>query len=57
MADDSVVTPLDDIQVDDCLNYVKRPVTILDRKTKALCNKVVSLVKVQSQHHRASEWT
>ena len=38
---------LNDIQVDKHLNYVKRPVMILDRKTKAFLNKVVELVKVQ----------
>ena len=46
MVDDSAFVHLDDIQVDDCLNYIERPVTVLDRKTKALRNKVVSLVKV-----------
>ena len=46
VADDLVVVPLEDIQVDNLLNYVERPVVILDQKTKALCNKVVSLVKV-----------
>ena len=55
MADDSAVIPLDDIQLDDRLNYVERPVAILDRKTKALRNKVVSLVKVQWQHRKGSE--
>ena len=34
LVDDSVVAPLKDIQVDDSLNYIERPVTILDRKTK-----------------------
>ena len=47
MADDSTVVPLDDIQVDELLNNVKRPIVVLDRKTKTLCNKVVGLVKVQ----------
>ena len=50
MADDSAVIPLDDIQVDDRLTYVDKPVAILDKKTKALRSKVVSLVKVQWQH-------
>ena len=47
VVDYSVALPIDEIQVDECLNYVERLVTILDRKTKALHNKVVSLVKVQ----------
>ena len=55
MVDDSVVVSLDDIQVDEYLNYVERPVAILDRKTMALHNKVVYLVKVQWQHHKGSD--
>ena len=47
LADDSTVVPLEDIQVDDHLNYFERPIVILDRKTKTLRNKVVELVKVQ----------
>lgn len=45
--DESVVVPLDDIQVDEHLNYIERPTVILDRKTKGLRNKVVNLVSVQ----------
>ena len=30
--DDSAVVPLDDIQVNDRLNYIERPVAILDQK-------------------------
>ena len=30
---------------------------ILERKTKSLRNKEIGLVKVQWQHHQASEWT
>ena len=57
MADDSAIVPLRDIQVNDCLNYVERQVEILDRRMKILRNKVVSLVKVQWQHRKGSEWT
>ena len=46
LVDDSAVVPLEDIQVDDRLNYIKRRVAILDRKMKTLRNKVVELVKV-----------
>ena len=38
---------LDNIQVDECLNYVERPVTVLERKVKVLRDKEVPLVKVQ----------
>ncbi|CAH1450579.1 unnamed protein product [Lactuca virosa] len=56
LVDDSAIVPLEDIQVDDSLNYIERRVAILDRKTKTLRNKVVQLVKVQWQHRKGSEW-
>ena len=46
LVDDSAVVPLEDIQVDDSLNYIERPAAILDRKSKDLRNKRVELVKV-----------
>ena len=57
LVDDSAVVPLEDIQVDGSLNYIERPVAILDRKSKDLRNKRVELVKVQWQHRKGSEWT
>ena len=51
------VVLLEDIQVDDSLNYIERPVAIFDRKSKDLRNKRVELVKVQWQHRKGSEWT
>ena len=50
--DQEAVVPLDDIQVDEHLNYVERPVAILERKKKILQNKVIPLVKVQWEHGR-----
>ena len=57
VADVYTVIPLDDNQVDDRIIYIKRPLAILDSKTKPLHNKVVSLVKVRWQHWKGSEWT
>ena len=57
LVDDTAVVPLEDIQVDGSLNYIERPVAILDRKSKDLRNKRVELVKVQWQHRKGSEWT
>ena len=54
LADDSIVLPLDDIQVDDRLNYIESPIAILDRKMKTMCKKVVGLVKVQWQYLKGS---
>ena len=55
--DQEAVVSLDDIQVDERLNYVERPVAILERKKKILRNKEIPLVKVQWEHRRGSEWT
>ncbi|KAI3805303.1 hypothetical protein L1987_27543 [Smallanthus sonchifolius] len=49
--------PLDDIKVDNKLNYVEEPMAIVDRKDKRLRNKVIPLVKVQWKHRRGSEAT
>ena len=57
MVDDSAVVPLEDIQVDDRLNNIDRPISILHRKTKTLRNKEVELVKVYWKHRKGSEWT
>ena len=36
MVDDSIVVSLNDIQVDERLNYMERSVAILDRMTKTI---------------------
>ena len=54
MADEKVVVPLEDIQVDGHPNHVEQPVAIMDRKSKALKNKVVNLVNVRWQHRKGS---
>ena len=45
--DHEAVVSLDDIQVDERLNYVERPVATLERKKNILRNKEIPLVKVQ----------
>ena len=45
--DQEAVVSLDDIQFDEHLNYVERPVAILEKKKKILRNKEIPLVKVQ----------
>ena len=56
ISDDTAVVPLEDIQVDDHLNYIESSIAILNRKTRDLRNKRVELVKVQWQHRRGSKW-
>ncbi|KAJ9565407.1 hypothetical protein OSB04_001373 [Centaurea solstitialis] len=55
--DETAHIPLDDIQIDESLNYVERPVVVLDRKVRRLRNKEIGIVKVQWQHRKGSEWT
>ena len=43
---------LDDIQVDEHLNYVAQLVAVLERKMKVLRKKEIHLLKVQWQHWR-----
>ena len=54
--DEEVVVSLDDIQVEERLNYMERPIAILERKVYVLRNKGVPLVKVQWEHMRGSKW-
>ena len=44
--DEKVVVSLDDIHVDGRLNYMERPITVLEKKVKVLRKKKVPLVKV-----------
>ncbi|KAK9078373.1 hypothetical protein SSX86_002430 [Deinandra increscens subsp. villosa] len=57
LADESAYVPLDDLVIDDKLNYVERPIAILDRKFKRLRNKEVNQVKVQWEHRKGSDLT
>ncbi|KAJ9541556.1 hypothetical protein OSB04_028062 [Centaurea solstitialis] len=44
-------------QISHSLNYVEKPVAVLDRKVRRLRNKEIGIVKVQWQHRKGSEWT
>ncbi|KAJ0460950.1 putative nucleotidyltransferase, Ribonuclease H [Helianthus annuus] len=52
LADDTAYVPLDDIEVDNKLNYIARPIAILDRKVKGLRNKEIEQVKVKWEHRK-----
>ncbi|XP_076911809.1 uncharacterized protein LOC143569897 [Bidens hawaiensis] len=57
LANETAYVPLNDIEVDDKLNYVEEPVVIVDGKVKQLRNKVVNQVKVQWKHRKRSDFT
>ncbi|KAD6119070.1 hypothetical protein E3N88_10341 [Mikania micrantha] len=57
LADDVAYVPLNDIEVDERLNYIEEPVAIVDTKEKQLRNKTIRQVKVQWKHRKGSEAT
>ncbi|XP_022024159.1 uncharacterized protein LOC110924465 [Helianthus annuus] len=57
LADETALVPLDDIELDEGVNYVEIPIAIKDVKVKNLRNKAVRQVLVQWQHRKGSELT
>ncbi|KAD6119103.1 hypothetical protein E3N88_10374 [Mikania micrantha] len=57
LADEQAHVPLDDIEVDNRLNYIEEPVAIVDTKEKQLRNKTVRQVRVQWKHRKGSDTT
>ncbi|KAD3640786.1 hypothetical protein E3N88_30009 [Mikania micrantha] len=57
LADESAYVPLEDLEIDDKLNYVEKPIAILDRQVKQLRNKSLNQVKVQWKNRRGSDAT
>ncbi|KAI3813887.1 hypothetical protein L1987_18622 [Smallanthus sonchifolius] len=57
LADESTFVPLDDIELDEKLNYIEEPVAILDRKMKKLRNKEISQVLVRWKYKKGADMT
>ncbi|XP_021984904.1 uncharacterized protein LOC110880755 [Helianthus annuus] len=57
LADETTYVHYDDIEVDDRLNYVVRPIAILDRKVKTLRNKEINQVRVKWEHKKGADTT
>ncbi|GKD52281.1 putative reverse transcriptase domain-containing protein [Tanacetum coccineum] len=57
MADELLAIPLDEIQVDDKLNFIEEPVEIMDRKVKRLKQSRIPIVKVRWNSRRGPEFT
>ncbi|XP_073064076.1 uncharacterized protein [Primulina eburnea] len=55
--DPSHVLPPDEVELDQTLSYIERPIQILDRKDKQLRNKLIPLIKVQWNRHGVEEAT
>nr|GFC23740.1 putative reverse transcriptase domain-containing protein [Tanacetum cinerariifolium] len=54
---DDVVIPLDEVQFDDKLHFVKEPVEIMDREVKRLKQSWIPIVKVHWNSRHGAEFT
>nr|GFA09058.1 hypothetical protein [Tanacetum cinerariifolium] len=57
MEDEPLAIPLDEIQVDDKLNFIEEPVEIMDREVKRLKQSRILIVKVHWNSKRGPEFT
>ncbi|GJU04174.1 hypothetical protein Tco_1114512 [Tanacetum coccineum] len=57
LSDDTHVIPLEEIQLDDKLNFVEEPVEIMDREVKQLKRIRIPIVKVRWNARRGPEYT
>ncbi|GJS86359.1 putative reverse transcriptase domain-containing protein [Tanacetum coccineum] len=54
LSDESLVIPLDEIQIDDKLHFVEEPVEIMDREVKQLKQSRIPIVKVRWNSRRGT---
>ncbi|GJZ32590.1 putative reverse transcriptase domain-containing protein [Tanacetum coccineum] len=57
LSDDTLVIPLEEIQLDDKLNFVEEPVEIMDREVKRLKRSRIPIIKVRWNARRGPEYT
>ncbi|GKA89814.1 putative reverse transcriptase domain-containing protein [Tanacetum coccineum] len=55
--DEPLAIPLDDIQIDDKLNFIEEPIEIMDREVKRLKQSHIPIVKVRWNSRRGPEFT
>ncbi|GJR98660.1 hypothetical protein Tco_0270834 [Tanacetum coccineum] len=56
-SDESIIIPLDEIQLDDKLHFIKEPVEIIDHEVKRLKQSRIPIVKVRWNSRRGPEYT
>ncbi|GJZ19860.1 putative reverse transcriptase domain-containing protein [Tanacetum coccineum] len=56
-SDEPLAIPLDEIQIDDKLNFIEEPVKIMDREVKRLKQSRIPIVKVRWNSRRGPEFT
>nr|GEW46567.1 putative polyprotein [Tanacetum cinerariifolium] len=57
MEDENLVIPLEEIQLNDKLHFIKEPVEIMDREVKQLKQSRIPIVKVRWNSRRGPEYT
>ncbi|GKC22972.1 putative reverse transcriptase domain-containing protein [Tanacetum coccineum] len=57
LADENLVIPLEEIQLDDKLHFIEEPVEIMDREVKQLRQSRIPIVKVRWNSRRGPEFT
>ncbi|GKD46361.1 putative reverse transcriptase domain-containing protein [Tanacetum coccineum] len=56
-SDEPLAIPLDEIQIDDKLNFIEEPIEIMDREVKRLKQSRIPIVKVRWNSRRGPEFT
>ncbi|GJZ47065.1 putative reverse transcriptase domain-containing protein [Tanacetum coccineum] len=57
LSDETLVIPLDEIQIDSKLHFVEEPVKIMDREVKCLKQSRIPIIKVRWNSRRGPEFT
>nr|GEU50660.1 retrotransposon protein, putative, Ty3-gypsy subclass [Tanacetum cinerariifolium] len=57
LSDESLIIPLEEVQLDDKLHFIEEPVEIMDREVKRLKQSRIPIVKVHWNSHRGPEYT
>nr|GEV15069.1 putative reverse transcriptase domain-containing protein [Tanacetum cinerariifolium] len=57
LAEENLVIPLEEIQLDDKLQFIEEPMEIMDREVKQLRKSQIPIVKVRWNSRRSSEYT
>ncbi|GKB59683.1 putative reverse transcriptase domain-containing protein [Tanacetum coccineum] len=57
LADENLIIPLGEIQVDDKLHFIEEPIEIMDREVKQLKQSWIPIVKVRWNSRRGPEFT
>ncbi|GJW96659.1 hypothetical protein Tco_0178467 [Tanacetum coccineum] len=57
LSDEPLAIPLDEIHVDDKLNFIEEPIEIMDREVKCLKQSRIPIVKVRWNSRRGPEYT